>query len=350
MVWFGVQWILKSKVLLLKSAFHICQHLQIEVLSQLHHPNIVLLLGACPESGCLVYEYLENGSLEDYISPRSRKSPLPWFIRFRIVFEIACGLAFLHNSKPEPIVHRDLKPGNILLDKNFVSKIGDVGLAKLMSDVVPDHITEYRDSILAGTLFYMDPEYQRTGTLRPKSDLYAFGVIVLQLLTGRHPNGLLLTVENAIANNSFSDIFDKSVSDWPVIETEQLARLALSCSNLRCRDRPELEAEVLPALKRIINAVNAGVQAEKNKMHAPSQYYCPIIQVKKVACHLRVCLKIAYKLNIDADFCSSFLLSYNHERNLLVTCPGFIAKGSPMRKSVKRMECRGIRKEEISSI
>ncbi|XP_024017124.1 U-box domain-containing protein 34 isoform X2 [Morus notabilis] len=87
---------------------------EVEVLSQLHHPNIVLLLGACPESGCLVYEYMENGSLEDYIFRRKGKSHLPWFVRFRIVFEIACGLAFLHCSKPDPIVHRDLKPGNIL--------------------------------------------------------------------------------------------------------------------------------------------------------------------------------------------------------------------------------------------
>ncbi|KAL6224209.1 hypothetical protein ACLB2K_003065 [Fragaria x ananassa] len=93
---------------------------EVEILSQLHHPNIVLLLGACPEIGCLVYEYLENGSLEDYISHRRKGRPaLPWTIRFRIIFEVACGLAFLHNSKTDPIVHRDLKPGNILLEQNW---------------------------------------------------------------------------------------------------------------------------------------------------------------------------------------------------------------------------------------
>ncbi|KAH7519234.1 hypothetical protein FEM48_Zijuj08G0014300 [Ziziphus jujuba var. spinosa] len=251
---------------------------EVEVLSQLHHPNIVLLLGACPESGCLVYEYLENGSLEDYILHRNGRPSLPWFIRFRIVFEIACGLAFLHNSKPDPIVHRDIKPGNILLDRNYVSKIGDVGLAKLISDVVPDNITEYRDSIIAGTLFYMDPEYQRTGTIRPKSDLYAFGIIILQLLTARHPNGLLLTIEKAIANGSFVDILDKSVVDWPLVETEELARVALRCSKLRCRERPDLEAEVLPVLKRLVDIANASVKVERNNVYAPSHYYCPILQ------------------------------------------------------------------------
>ncbi|XVF35067.1 hypothetical protein REPUB_Repub18cG0113000 [Reevesia pubescens] len=251
---------------------------EVEVLSQLHHPHIVLLLGACPENGCLVYEYLENGSLEEQIPQKNGKPPLPWFIRFRIVFEVASGLSFLHNSKPDPIVHRDLKPGNILLDRNYVSKIGDVGLAKLISDVVPDNITEYKDSIIAGTFYYMDPEYQRTGTVRPKSDLYAFGVTTLQLLTARHPNGLLLSVENAIRNNSLADILDKSVADWPLAETEELARIALKCSKLRCRDRPDLDTEVLPILKRLLDVANASLKLETNNAYAPSHYFCPILQ------------------------------------------------------------------------
>ncbi|KAI9191424.1 hypothetical protein LWI28_008335 [Acer negundo] len=251
---------------------------EVEVLSQIRHPHMVLLLGACPESGCLVYEYLVNGSLEDYIFHRNGKPSLPWFVRFRIVFEVACGLAFLHNSKPEPIVHRDLKPGNILLDRNYVSKIGDVGLAKLISDVVPDNITEYRNSILAGTLHYMDPEYQRTGTIRPKSDLYAFGVIILQLLTARHPNRLLLKVENALINGSFADILDNSVTDWPLAEVEELARIAVKCSNLRCRDRPDLDNEVLPVLKRLKDVADACVKSEKDNIYAPSHFFCPILQ------------------------------------------------------------------------
>lgn len=264
-------------------SYVLCQFLQVEILSQLHHPNIVLLLGACPEIGCLVYEYLENGNLEDYISHRRNGKPsLPWTVRFRIIFEIGCGLAFLHNSKKEPIVHRDLKPGNILLDRNYLSKIGDVGLAKLITDIVPDNITEYRESIIAGTLFYMDPEYQRTGTIRPKSDLYAFGVIILQVLTARHPNRLMYIVENAIANCSFADILDESVTDWPLAETEELARIALMCSKLRCRDRPDLETEVLPVLKRLVDIADSRSKIERHHMDAPSHYYCPILQVKMV--------------------------------------------------------------------
>ncbi|XP_057417039.1 U-box domain-containing protein 34 isoform X2 [Lotus japonicus] len=251
---------------------------EVEILSQLHHPNMVLLLGACPENGCLVYEYMENGSLEDYILSKNAKPRLPWFIRFRIVFEMACGLSFLHNSKPEPVVHRDLKPGNILLDRNYVSKISDVGLAKLLFEVVPDNITEYRESVLAGTIHYMDPEYQRTGTVRPKSDVYAFGVITLQLITARHARGLILTVEDAITNGSFRDILDKSAGDWPLDETLELAQIGLKCTALRCRDRPELDTEVLPLLKRLSDMANASEKMGRSSTCTPSQYYCPILQ------------------------------------------------------------------------
>lgn len=240
---------------------------------------MVLLLGGCPENGCLVYEYLENGSLEDYLFNKKGKPPLPWFVRFQIAFEMACGLSFLHNSKPEPIVHRDMKPGNILLDRNYVSKIADVGLAKLLLDAVPDNVTEYRESVLAGTLHYMDPEYQRTGTVRPKSDVYAFGVITLQLITSRHARGLILTVEDAVRNGSFRDILAKSAGDWPLEETVELAQIALKCVELRCRDRPELDTEVLPVLKRLSDVANASARIGRNSIGTPSQYYCPILQV-----------------------------------------------------------------------
>ncbi|CDY38258.1 BnaA10g11060D [Brassica napus] len=251
---------------------------EISVLSQLRHPHVVLLLGACPDNGCLVYEYMDNGSLDAHISRKKGKPSLPWFIRFKIIYETACGLAFLHNSKPEPIVHRDLKPGNILLDKNFVSKIGDVGLAKLISEEAPESVTVYRNSTIAGTLYYLDPEYQRTGTFRPKSDLYAFGIIVLQLLTARHPNGLLFCVEDAVKRGCFGDMLDGSVREWPLAEAEELARIAIQCSQLKCRDRPDLDTQVLPALKRILESANSRLKTEQAKARPPSHYYCPILK------------------------------------------------------------------------
>ncbi|KAL9224239.1 hypothetical protein vseg_000299 [Gypsophila vaccaria] len=250
---------------------------EVRILSQLRHPNLVLLLGVCPEIGCLVYEYMENGSLEEHIFRHNGRAPLPWFARFRIAFEVACGLAFLHSRKPEPIVHRDLKPGNILLGRNYVSKISDVGLAKLIYDNVPDSVTMFGNSLLAGTLYYIDPEYQRTGTVRPKSDLYSFGMIILQLLTARHPNGLLLVMENAIESGSLAYILDDSITDWPLAEAEELTKLALECCKLRCRDRPDLETGVLPVLKKLADIADASMKVERNSIFAPSHYFCPIL-------------------------------------------------------------------------
>lgn len=220
--------------------------------------------------------------MEDHILNGNGRLSLPWYVRFRIAYEIASGLAFLHNSGTEPIVHRDLKPGNILLDRNYVSKIGDVGLAKIISDIVPDNVTAYGNSMLAGTLCYMDPEYQRTGTIRPKSDLYALGIIILQLLAACRPNGVIMKVEKALNNNRlFSDVLDESVTNWPVVETEELAQMALKCCKLRCRDRPELETEVLPVLKRLAEFADATMRADRDSnIHAPpSHFYCPILQV-----------------------------------------------------------------------
>lgn len=230
---------------------------EVEVLSRIHHPHMLLLLGTCPERGCLVYEYMANGSLEDHLFKKGTRASLPWFVRFRIASEIASALHFLHTTKPEPIVHRDLKPANILLDCNFVSKIGDVGLAKLIPSTASYSVTEYRNTLLAGTFCYMDPEYLRTGIFRPKSDLYALGIILLQLLTAKHPMALTEKVETAIEEGSFDRILDKTAGVWPLDEAIEFAKLALKCTEFRRRDRPDLETIVLPELERFRDLANA---------------------------------------------------------------------------------------------
>ncbi|KAI8001120.1 U-box domain-containing protein 35 [Camellia lanceoleosa] len=115
---------------------------EVEVLSYIRHPSMVLLLGACPEYGCLVYEYMENGSLEDRLFRKNNSPPLPWKTRFRISAEVTTALLFLHRTKPQPLVHRDLKPANILLNRNYVSKISDVGLARLVPPSVANGVTQ----------------------------------------------------------------------------------------------------------------------------------------------------------------------------------------------------------------
>ncbi|KAM7257473.1 hypothetical protein ACFE04_013214 [Oxalis oulophora] len=220
---------------------------EVDVLSCIRHPNMVLLLGACPEFGILVYEYMANGSLDDRIFQRGNTPSLPWQLRFRIAAEIATGLLFLHQSKPEPLVHRDLKPENILLDHNYVSKISDVGLARLVP-AVAENATQCYMTSAAGTFCYIDPEYQQSGVLGVKSDVYSLGIMFLQLITAKQPMGLTRYVERSIENGTFKDMLDPAVTDWPMEETLKFAKLSLQCAELRRKDRPDLDKEVLPDL------------------------------------------------------------------------------------------------------
>ncbi|XP_020263497.1 U-box domain-containing protein 35-like isoform X2 [Asparagus officinalis] len=252
---------------------------ELEILGRIRHPHLLLLIGACPDHGCLVYEYMENGSLEDRLQCKNNTSPLPWYYRYRIAWEIASALVFLHSSKPDPIVHRDLKPANILLDKNFVSKIGDVGLSTILPDLNFSKSTMYKDTAPVGTFFYIDPEYQRTGQVSPKSDTYALGVIILQLITGKSPMGLAYRVEMALEVDSLVDVLDSGAGKWPIEETRELAVLGLNCVELRRKDRPELKDSVLPILERLKDFADK-VQNSVGHMSPgiPGHFICPILQ------------------------------------------------------------------------
>ena len=212
---------------------------------------MVLLLGACPKYGCLVYEYMNYGSLEDRLFRKGNTPTIPWRVRFKIAAEIATGLLFLHNAKPEPLVHRDLKPANILLDRNYTCKISDVGLSRLVPAPVADNVSQYRMTAAAGTFCYIDPEYQQTGRLGVKSDVYSFGIMLLQIITARPPMGLTHQVEKAITAGAFKSVLDPSVPDWPVEEALSFAKLALKCAELKKKDRPNLGSDVLPELNRL---------------------------------------------------------------------------------------------------
>ncbi|XP_074286906.1 U-box domain-containing protein 52-like isoform X1 [Silene latifolia] len=224
---------------------------EVEVLSCMRHPHMVLLLGACPEYGCLVYEFMNYGSLEDRLYRKGGTHPIPWRIRFKIAAEIATALSFIHQAKPEPLVHRDLKPANILLDRNYVSKISDVGLARLVPPSIADSVTQYHMTSAAGTFCYIDPEYQQTGRLTTKSDVYSFGILLLQIITAKPPMGLSHHVSRAIDLGTFNDMLDKTVHDWPIEEALAFAKVALKCCELRKKDRPDLATVVLPELNRL---------------------------------------------------------------------------------------------------
>ncbi|XP_076912553.1 uncharacterized protein LOC143570921 isoform X1 [Bidens hawaiensis] len=155
---------------------------EIEMLTKVCHSNLVSLIGYCFDGNekILVYEYITNGTIEHHL--RKDDAPLSWMHRLKISIGAAEGLNYLHTGvgNQQGVVHRDVKSSNILLDENWVAKIADFGLSKLI-----DQQTSGVSTRLKGTFGYLDPEYYMTGRLTRKSDVYSFGVVLFELLTGR---------------------------------------------------------------------------------------------------------------------------------------------------------------------
>ncbi|KAJ1698445.1 hypothetical protein LUZ63_006957 [Rhynchospora breviuscula] len=155
---------------------------EVAFVAKVQHKNLVKLLGFCLEKQekLLVYEYLSNLSLDKIIFDRARREQLDWDTRYRIIKGIGEGLLYLHDDSRLKIIHRDLKPSNILLDENMNPKISDFGLAKLFDQDVTQGCT----SRVAGTYGYMAPEYVLHGHFSVKSDVFSYGVMVLEIVTG----------------------------------------------------------------------------------------------------------------------------------------------------------------------
>lgn len=250
---------------------------EVDILSKIRHPNLVTLVGTCPDAWMLIYEYLSNGSLEDRLFCKDNSPPLPWKTRIRIAAELCSVLIFLHSCKPRGIVHGDLKPANVLLDANFVCKLGDFGLCRLLSNE-----SIFCKTSPKGTFGYMDPEFYATGELTPKSDVYSFGVILLQLLTGRGARGITKEVQYAIDTKRLNDLLDPLAGDWPFLQAEQLTKLALRCCQVDRNNRPDLETEVWRVLESMRLAAcggssSSGVGSEV-QFHPPNYFICPIFR------------------------------------------------------------------------
>ncbi|KAF5451609.1 hypothetical protein F2P56_026702 [Juglans regia] len=229
--------------------------MEVNVLGQLRHPNLVKLIGSCPEAFALIYEYLPNGSLEDRLKCKDKTPPLSWQTRLRIATELCSVIVYLHSSiRPDKIVHGDLKPANILLDSNFVCKLGDFGICRVLSrgQSSSDSVTLCHNTIPKGTMLYLDPEFHKTGILTVKSDVYSFGIILLQLLTGKSPPySIVDDVNAALLAGNFESLLDPSAGRWPFEVALCLAELALTCSDKDRKKRPDLGTVVLELLESL---------------------------------------------------------------------------------------------------
>ncbi|XP_071710411.1 U-box domain-containing protein 33-like isoform X2 [Rutidosis leptorrhynchoides] len=239
-----------------------------EVLSRIRHPNIVTLIGVSPETRSLIYEYLENGNLEDLIASSTSNSSLPWHTRIKIASEICSALIFLHNSKPQ-IIHGNIKLTNILLDSNHVSKLTDLGISNLI-------FCKDQDNVSACS----DPEHLESGKISVSSDIYSFGVVLLSLLTGRPDSSVLKDTKCALENGNFGTILDSTGGDWPIDQAKELAYLSLRCCEKNSNYRPDLVDDILKKLEIMGNLFTESPveSSENNNRQIPSYFVCPIFQ------------------------------------------------------------------------
>ncbi|KAI3953302.1 hypothetical protein MKX01_042297 [Papaver californicum] len=236
---------------------------ELVILAQVNHRNVVKILGCCLETEVplLVYEYISNGTLFQHIHNKSNgksSSSLSWKSRLRIATESAGALAYLHSAASIPIIHRDIKSANILLDENFNAKVSDFGASRL-NTLGQTQI----DTLVQGTLGYLDPEYFQTSQLTDKSDVYSFGVVLVELLTGEKPLSLDRPQEQrSLAsfflkameiNDSFKLIQPRVANEGNREHVIAVAELAKRCLNTMGGERPTMKqvAEELESLSKL---------------------------------------------------------------------------------------------------
>ncbi|KAI3461007.1 hypothetical protein Pfo_017670 [Paulownia fortunei] len=234
---------------------------EIEMLSRLHHRNLVKLIGICIEerTRCLVYELVPNGSVESHLHGADRsKGPLDWDARLKIALGAARGLAYLHEDSNPRVIHRDFKASNVLLEDDFTPKVSDFGLAREATEG-SHHIS----TRVMGTFGYVAPEYAMTGHLLVKSDVYSYGVVLLELLSGRKPVDMsqypgqenLVTWARPLLTNreGLEQLVDPSLAgSYDFDDMAKVAAIASMCVHPEVTHRPFM-GEVVQALKLIYN-------------------------------------------------------------------------------------------------
>uniref|UniRef100_A0A0E0LUE0 Protein kinase domain-containing protein n=1 Tax=Oryza punctata TaxID=4537 RepID=A0A0E0LUE0_ORYPU len=250
---------------------------EVAILSQINHRNVVKLLGCCLETEVplLVYEFISNGTLYHHLHVEGLIS-LSWGDRLRIALEVARALSYLHSAASMPIYHRDIKSSNILIDDSLTAKVSDFGASR--------HIPIDKIGIttaIQGTIGYLDPIYYYTGRLTDKSDIFSFGVLVIELLTRKKPfiyrsdngDGLVSHFDSLFMEGKLVDIIDPQVMKEENGDVQEVATLAVMCTKLKGEDRPTMrEVEMTLENMRAKNgAANKTAPACSHRDHILAQ-------------------------------------------------------------------------------
>ncbi|KMZ72486.1 receptor kinase 2 [Zostera marina] len=220
---------------------------EVSILLKVQHRNLVSLLGCCVEGDdkMLIYELLPNRSLDLILFDKKKSFTLHWSKRLEIITGIVKGLLYLHEESPVKIIHRDIKASNILLDGNMNPKISDFGMARLFEDD-DTHVNTFR---ISGTYGYMAPEYATKGYMSAKTDVFSFGIMVLEILSGRKNLDRLLDDDlydllgytwKVYQQGKMFDIMDTSLADWDAGEAALCIQIGLLCCQEIIADRPDM--------------------------------------------------------------------------------------------------------------
>ncbi|PKI33853.1 hypothetical protein CRG98_045748 [Punica granatum] len=238
---------------------------EVLIISQINHRNVVKLLGCCLETEVplLVYEFIPNGTLYQYLHEPNEEFPVLWEERLRLATEVAGALSYLHSAASIPIYHRDIKSTNILLDEKYRTKVADFGTSRSVS-LDQTHLT----TLVQGFFGYLDPEYFQSSQFTDKSDVYSFGVVLVELLTAQKPVSAVGAKEGkslaayfilAMDNGLLSDMLDpKILEHGEKEEITAVASLAKRCLCVKGRKRPTMKevALELEGIRRHVSPAN----------------------------------------------------------------------------------------------
>ncbi|KAL0365506.1 UNVERIFIED_CONTAM: Proline-rich receptor-like protein kinase PERK7 [Sesamum angustifolium] len=250
---------------------------EVDIISRVHHRHLVSLVGYCIAGSqrLLVYEFVPNGTLEYHLHGAGRPV-MDWPTRLRIALGSAKGFAYLHEDCHPRIIHRDIKAANILLDQNFDAKVADFGLAKLSSD---NHT--HVSTRIMGTFGYLAPEYASSGKLTEKSDVYSYGIMLLELITGRRPVDLTNDDEDSLVDwarpilmqvtegGSYDGLVDPRLGDnYDPQEMLRMVHCAATSIRHSARRRPKM-SQIVRALEGDVSLddfINVGGKGAQSAM------------------------------------------------------------------------------------